>query len=85
MRKGLVVLLTVVMVGIFALPAMADVSFFGYARVVPTYYKNFDFDKNAADKPTLNEGGIISGEHIRSELRLGWKAGGDKWKIMMIA
>jgi len=25
------------------------------------------------------------GEHIRNEIRLGWKAGGDKWKIMMIA
>ncbi len=85
MRKGLVVLLTVVMVGVFALPAMADVSFFGYARVIPTYYNNFDFDKNKADVATLNEGGFASGEHIRSELRLGWKAGGDKWKIMMIA
>ena len=85
MRKGLIVLLTVVMVGMFALPAMADVSFFGYARVVPTYYSNFDFDKNKADVSTLNEGGFASGEHIRSELRLGWKAGGDKWKIMMIA
>ena len=64
---------------------MADVSFFGTARVVPTYYSNFDFDKNAGDKPILNEGGLTSGEHIRSELRLGWKAGGDKWKINMIA
>ena len=85
MRKGLVVLLTALMVGVFALPAMADVSFFGYARVVPTYYNNFDFDKNKAEVSTLNEGGFASGEHIRSELRLGWKAGGDKWKIMMIA
>ena len=85
MRKGLVVLLTVVMVGVFALPAMADVSFFGSARVIPTYYNNFDFDKNKADVSTLNEGGFASGEHIRSELRLGWKAGGDKWKISMIA
>jgi hypothetical protein len=85
MRKGLVVLLTMVMVGVFALPAMADVSLFGTARVTPTYYNNFDFNKNRADVPTLNEGGFASGEHIRSELRLGWKAGGDKWKISMIA
>jgi len=85
MRKGLIVLLTLVVVGVFALPAMADVSFFGSARVVPTYYNNFDFDKNTADRPTLNEGGITGGEHIRGELRLGWKAGGDKWKISMIA
>ena len=85
MRKGLVVLLAALMVGVFALPAMADVSFFGSARVTPTYYNNFDFDKNKADASTLNEGGFASGEHVRSELRLGWKAGGDKWKIMMIA
>ena len=85
MRKSKVVFFAAVLVAAFALPAMADISFFGNARVIPTYYKNFDFDKNASDKPTLNEGGITSGEHIRSELRLGWKAGGDKWKIMMIA
>ncbi len=85
MRKGWIVLLTVVMVVAFALPAMADVSFFGYARIVPTYYSNFDFNKNAGDVATINEGGPVSGEHIRSELRLGWKAGGDKWKINMIA
>ena len=85
MRKGLVVLLAAVLVAAFALPAMADVSFFGTARVVPTYFTNFDFDKNKADVPTLVEGGFVSGEHIRGELRLGWKAGGDKWKIMMIA
>lgn len=85
MRKGLVVLLAAVLVVAFALPAMADVSFFGYARVVPTYYKDFDFDSSKPDLATLNEGGFVSGEHIRSELRLGWKAGGDKWKISMIA
>jgi hypothetical protein len=85
MRKGLVVLLAAVLVVAFALPAMADVSFFGTARVVPTYFSNFDFDKGKADVATLVEGGFVSGEHIRGELRLGWKAGGDKWKIMMIA
>jgi hypothetical protein len=85
MRKGWIVLLTVATVGLFALPAMAEVSFFGQARVIPTYYKDFDFNSNAADVSTLNEGGFTSGEHIRSELRLGWRAGGDKWKIMMIA
>jgi hypothetical protein len=85
MRKGFVVLLAVVLVAAFALPAMADVSFFGTARVVPTYFSNFEFNDNAPDVPTLVEGGFVSGEHIRGELRLGWKAGGDKWKIMMIA
>jgi hypothetical protein len=85
MRKSLVVLLALILVGAFSLPAMADISFFGTAKVKPTYYSNFDFDDNNPDPPTLNEGGIVNGEHIRSELRLGWKAGGDNWKIMMIA
>jgi hypothetical protein len=85
MRKGLIVLLAAFSVVAFALPAMADVSFFGYARVIPTYYNNFDFDDNLADDPVGNEGGVATGEHIRGELRLGWKAGGDKWKISMIA
>ena len=85
MRKSLVLLLSAILVAAFALPAMADISFFGTAKVKPTYYSNFDFDDNRADAPALNEGGWASGEHIRSELRLGWKAGGDKWKIMMIA
>jgi hypothetical protein len=86
MRKGFVVLLAVLVVAMFAAPAMAEISFFGTARVLPTYYNNFDFDDNAPDgaKAILNEGGLTAGEHVRSELRLGWKAGGDKWKIMMI-
>jgi hypothetical protein len=85
MRKGFVVLLAVLAVAMLAAPATAEISFFGTARVLPTFYSNFDFDDNKPDAGTLNEGGTISGEHIRSELRLGWKAGGDKWKIMMIA
>ncbi|HSG28715.1 MAG TPA: hypothetical protein VLA34_09560, partial [Candidatus Krumholzibacterium sp.] len=85
MRKRMVLLIAAVLVAAFALPAMADISFFGTARVIPTYYSNFDFDDNKPDAPTLNEAGTITGEHIRAELRLGWKAGGDNWKIMMIA
>jgi len=85
MRKNLVLLFAAILVAAFALPAMADVSFFGTARVLPTYYSNFDFDDNKPDAPVNNEAGFPMGEHVRSELRLGWKAGGDKWKIMMIA
>ena len=85
MRKSFVVLLAAILVAAFALPAMADISFFGAARVMPTYYSNFDFDDNNPDDPVGTEAGLITGEHIRSELRLGWKAGGDNWKIMMIA
>jgi len=85
MRKSFVVLLSAILVAVFALPAMADISFFGTARVIPTYYSNFDFDDNSHDPPGLNEAGVINGEHVRSELRLGWKSGGDNWKLMMIA
>jgi hypothetical protein len=85
MRKSLVVLVALILVGAFSLPAMADISFFGTAKVKPTYYSNFDFDDNSSDAPALNEAGWASGEHVRAELRLGWKAGGDNWKIMMIA
>lgn len=85
MRKSTVVFLAAFLVVAFALPAAADISFFGTARVMPTYYTNFDFDDKKPDGLILNEGGLTSGEHIRNELRLGWKAGGDNWKIMMIA
>jgi hypothetical protein len=85
MRKGLIVLLAAFAVVAFALPAMADVSFFGYARVMPTYYNNFDFDDAQPDAGIATEAGLANGETIRGELRLGWKAGGDKWKIMMTA
>src|SRR3990170_1871621 len=78
MRKSMVVLLAAVLVAAFAVPAMAEISFFGTARVLPTYYSNFDFNDNLPDAPTLNEGGLTMGEHIRNEIRLGWKAGGDK-------
>jgi hypothetical protein len=85
MRKGFVVLLAALVVAMFAAPATAEISFFGTARVLPTYYSNFDFNDNQPDAPVNNEAGFPMGEHIRSELRLGWKAGGDKWKIMFIA
>jgi len=67
-----------------ASPALAEIQFFGTARVIPTYYSNFDFDDSKPDAPALNEGGWASGEHIRGELRLGWKAGGDNWRVKMI-
>jgi len=72
-------------VAAFALPARADISFFGTARVIPTYFNNFDFDDNKSDAPSLTEAGWASGEFVRGEFRLGWKAGGDNWKVMMIA
>jgi len=63
----------------------AATEFFGSAKIKPTLYDNFDFDDSKKDAPALNEGGWAAGEHIRAELRLGWKASGEKWKIKMIA
>ena len=68
-----------------AAPAGAAVQFFGTAKIKPTFYSNFDFDSSKGDVATLNEAGWASGEHIRAELRLGWKAAGDNWRIKMIA
>lgn len=66
-------------------PAFAAVEFFGTAKIKPTFYKDLDFDDSKSDAPTLNEGGWTSGAHTRGELRLGWKAEGDRWKVKMIA
>ncbi len=85
MRKAWVVLMAVFLVVAFALPAKAEIAFSGTSRVIPTYYSNFDFDDSAGDFAALNEGGFTSGEHVRGELRLGWNASGEKWKISMIA
>ncbi len=70
---------------LLASPAVAAIQFFGTAKIKPTFYSNFDFDDSKGDVATLNEAGWASGEHIRAELRLGWKAAGDKWRIKMIA
>ena len=75
-------LVTVLMIGS---PSFAAVEFFGTAKVKPTFYSNFDFDDSKGDAPALNEGGWAAGEHIRGELRLGWKASGEKWRVKMIA
>lgn len=69
----------------FATQGLAAVEFFGSAKVKPTFYSNFDFNDDVKDKPALNEGGWTSGEHMRAELRLGWKAAEEKWRIKMIA
>ncbi len=66
-------------------PAWAEIEFFGTAKIKPTYYSDFDFQSGKNDGPIVNEGGITAGEHIRSELRLGWQAKGDKWSVKMIA
>jgi len=84
-RKGWIAGLVVLSVFAFATQGLAAVEFFGTAKVKPTFYSNFDFDRSVQDRPTLNEGGWTSGEHLRAELRLGWKATGEKWRVKMIA
>lgn len=67
-----------------ARPAAAGVEFFGTAKVKPSFFGNFDFDSGKADRPTLTEGGWVAGQFTRAELRLGWQAAGDKWKVYML-
>lgn len=84
-RQGGRILLAIAALMLLVAPAWAEIEFFGTAKVKPTYYSNFDFQSSENDGPVANEGGLTAGEHIRSELRLGWKAKGDKWSIKMIA
>jgi hypothetical protein len=64
--------------------AAADVTVFGTAKVKPTYYGNFDFDSSRNDAAALNEAGWAIGEHVRSEIRLGAKASGERWSAMIL-
>ncbi len=83
MQKGKQIFaLALLLVFGFAAQSFGAMEFFGYAKVKPTYYSNFDFDNDKPDTATLNEGGWASGEHMRAEVRLGWKASGEKWSIM---
>ncbi len=79
------VMLALITCVLCATPALAEISFFGTAKVKPTYYSNFDFNDGANDSAIVNEGGLTKGEQIRAEFRLGWAASGDKWKVKMIA
>lgn len=66
-------------------PAIAAIDFFGTAKIKPTFYDNFDFNDNKNDAFIINEGGLTGDQHIRAELRLGWKATGERWSVKMIA
>ncbi|OEU73276.1 MAG: hypothetical protein BA874_12560 [Desulfuromonadales bacterium C00003068] len=83
--KRLLMLIAVLVAVSLAAPSWAAIEFFGTAKVKPTYYSNFDFNDDVNDKFVVNEGGLVKGAHMRSELRLGWKAAGDKWSVKMIA
>lgn len=86
MRTQMKLLGLTMLMGVLAVsPALAGIEFFGTAKVKPTFYSNLDFDDDVKDSATLNEGGWTAGEHIRGELRLGWKASGEKWRVKMIA
>ncbi len=82
--KKLFMLFAVLVAVALAAPTWAAINFFGTAKVKPTYYTNFDFDDSENDKAIVNEGGLTKGAHMRAELRLGWKATGDKWSVKMI-
>lgn len=84
-RKFCALALVALGVLVFSTPALAEIEFFGTAKVKPTYYSNLDFDDSKSDVATLNEAGWAAGEHVRAEVRLGWKASGEKWRIKMIA
>lgn len=76
--------LSAIATGLAQTAAAADVTIFGTAKVKPSYFGNFDFDSSQADAATLTEGGWVNGEHVRSEIRLGVKASGDKWSVMIL-
>lgn len=83
--KRLLMLIAVLVAVSLAAPSWAAIEFFGTAKVKPTYYSNFDFDDSEDDVFVANEAGLAKGGHMRAELRLGWKAQGDKWSVKMIA
>lgn len=83
MKRSLMLVAVLVAVALAA-PSWAAIEFFGTAKVKPTYYSNFDFDDDADDMFVVNEGGLAKGAHMRAELRLGWKAAGEKWSVKMI-
>lgn len=83
-RKMKVMVAGIAAVLMLASPAWSAIDFFGTARVLPTYYDDFDFNDSKNDGLIVNEGGLVKGEHIRAELRLGWKAAGEKWSVKMI-
>lgn len=85
MRRHHTRLAAVAAAALVALPAFAETTIFGSARVKPTYYGNTDNDSDREDAPLLNEGGFTSGEHVRAELRLGVSSKGDNWRAKIIA
>jgi hypothetical protein len=78
-------LATLLLVWIPAGQAQAAIDFFGTAKIKPTFYNNFDFNDGKNDAFIVNEGGLTGDQHIRAELRLGWKASGERWSVKMIA
>jgi hypothetical protein len=61
-----------------------DITLFGSNRVMPSYYRNFDFDDDANDGAILTEGGFGAGYFVRNELRLGFKGTGENWGFKVI-
>ncbi len=84
-RQGNRILLGLAALMLLVSPAWAQIDFFGTAKVKPTFYSNFDFNDSENDAFIINEGGLTGEQHVRAELRLGWKATGERWSVKMIA
>ncbi|MEA2109155.1 MAG: hypothetical protein U9P07_07025 [Pseudomonadota bacterium] len=63
-----------------------DITLFGSNRIIPSYYRNFDFDDDSKDAAILTEGGFGAGFFVRNEFRMGWKGVGQdgKWGFKFI-
>jgi len=83
--KRLLMLVAVLVAVALAAPSWAAIEFFGTAKVKPTYFSNFDLNDKDDDSAIGTESGGVVGGHLRSELRFGWKAAGDRWSVKMIA
>jgi len=85
--KRLLCIVLLGMVGTFFLTgtALAEISFFGTAKIKPYWFENFDFNNSTNQALIVTEAGLANGQGVRAELRLGWKASGEKWSVMMIA
>lgn len=96
MRKGLLRATTAVAVlGLGAMstaPANAveqngvNLNFLLQGKFQPTWFSNFDLDSDRDDTPTATSAGSVDvgDEHVRSEIRYGIIAQGDKWTGKLI-
>ncbi len=61
-----------------------NMKFFGSLKTYPTWTSDLDFGGNQANDWMLDESGMMTDFSTRSELRMGWKGGNDKFDFMVI-